>query len=276
MFETRSPDEQSTQKSLCTLIGVTLLMAILLYPNTNSPSPLQTRGDVDSESLDNTLAQVGKQLRISGTDGTKNALKRLEGNVFENHDVNAIVKVMVNVSKLYNIKSMIDLSCWNHSPWVDRFLKKVVETKKKPFVYMCMDREGRRLLEAEYIIGRIPGVNMTFVHKELWADDLPSADVVFSWEGLGTNNVGLMIVKKALENIRQKNRHKYVMLGSSPAVQKNEVGRAINFRKTPFSYGFPKRIYKRLSVSGTPVTKEKHMYVYKTSTLVSQNKHHGS
>lgn len=228
--------------------------------------------DAENESIDDDDEDVNDY-----HDGTSKGLRTTNGemaikfpNMVRNgHNITRVSRMLLRVLVSFKIRSMVDVPCRAHSVWMGSFLKGVSPRLGKPFIYYCVDTQKGIVQEAEQKLPDIDGVNGNFIQRRFWELPLPPTDLVFCWEGL--QQMSVAHVHHFLKHIAKGGHHRFVLIGSSPSVQRNTDGSGLNVRRTPFSYGMPIRIFKELAVNQSTNANVKDMYLYTIRGMKGMN-----
>lgn len=184
------------------------------------------------------------------------------------HNMTRVSHMLYRMIQQYKINSMVDVPCRAHSRWMGQFLENVRSKDKKVFTYYCIDSNKKILDLAASRIPGITGVSVNYLRRKFWMERIPTADLVFCWEGLEKMKVAN--VERFLRRLKDGGRHKYLLVGSSPGAKSNSGDLVLNVRRAPYSYGMPMRIYKQLAMEQDPlggIVIEKQMYLYRIADM---------
>lgn len=221
------------------------------------------------QNSDNASVPTAATIRVGAEHGSKHeSFQGIPNYVQGGHNMTKVSHMLYRAIKQYKINSMVDVPCRAHSRWMGQFLEHVEWEDKKPFTYYCVDSSKKILDLAASRVPQIRGVSLNCLRRKFWRERIPRADLVFCWEGL--EKMKVENVKRFFKVLKEGNRHKYLLVGSSPGVRSNSEGLVLNVRRAPYSYGVPMRIYKQLNVEQDPLGKvvtERQMYLYKIADM---------
>lgn len=228
---------------------------------------------VEGESIeDEDIEQSNFQHIVVPTGHNSVHAVQLPNKIDHDHNITRVAFMVLRVIATYNVKSMVDIPCGAHSQWMGVFLNGASSRLSKPFLYYCVDEQRSVVEEAENEMPDVDGVNVNFIQREFWVEPLPQADLIFSWDGLQKGTV--LHVHTLFDHVLRQKHHRYVLISSSPSIKRNIDGNtALNFRRAPFSYGMPDRMFKNLAIKKKPCIPEKHLYFYTVKNLKSAHGH---
>lgn len=198
--------------------------------------------------------------------GNYSDLVRLPQLINKGHNITRVSFMMLRVIVTYKIRSMVVVPCGAHSYWMGAFLVGGSHRLPKPFLYYCVDEKESAVKAAETQMPDVDGINVNFIQRRISEEPLPSADLVFSWDGL--QDITVLHARALLDRIAQQGHHRYVLIASSPWVKQNtDDANALNLRRAPFSFELPNRIFKKLSTKKTLDSPEKQLYLYESKNM---------
>lgn len=169
----------------------------------------------------------------------------------------------------YRIDSLVDVPCRAHMHWMGDVVRELAKRQDAAtFKYVCVDSRRDVLKEIKNKMATEGGlhgkVNMRFIVKRFWKDQLPKADMVLSWNGLDNMNIDNV---RHYVNTLANTQAKLVLLGSHSGKLHDQHlikqfcagGTPIDFRKPPFALNRPMRIIANVSAAGN----DKQMYIYR-------------
>jgi hypothetical protein len=176
--------------------------------------------------------------------------------VKDGEDIKRVSFMLMRILQQYKIKSFVDVPCRAHASWMHNFLSHAL-MKIPDLRYICVDTNREILKAVRQRVGE--GVNARFVLRQFWTDQLPKADLVFSWSGL--DGMRRENVVKFMMKVANSDRHKYFIVGSHGMDSRTAQSKAtpINVRQAPFNLPQPMRVISQVSVGSV----KKQMYIYK-------------
>lgn len=181
----------------------------------------------------------------------------------DGHNMTRVARMLLRILHQYNITSMIDIPCTSHSHWMPWVLARI---SARSFKYTCVDSKSTDEVE-ESLHSDLSVVSVKFMpHVSFWtgnvAENLPQADLVFSWDGL--TKLSVKDANNFIDRIVNGKKHKFLFMASLPNVEQNDDNnQGVNVRKKPFEFKRPDRIFKELVVGGGKKgEKEKQLYFY--------------